>query len=226
MIIPAGKQVRIFKNGSSIVGNIPLIIEDDVTINVSSSFGALVENPGNDIINAIGALSRDFTGIGFSSQLKAQGFQIWKSTEPLSMNFNFKFYIGIKNYYNAEIEVYKPMINLMSVPTPSLDPTFNQVLIPPGPSIASVLLPNTKAARGHKISVEIGRLLRIPNAIITKAEATWSKEVDDKGFPISGIINIDIQSINIATVEMLTNADNSNRETSFGEFLQRYLNGE
>jgi len=207
--IPKGKQLRIRQNNESIVGDIPLILEEDITITVSSNFSPLLAGGNTKTINLLGQLSSSFTEgrVAFSGKFKQLGFQMWEGTDPIAFTASLGFYMGSTEANDAEIEVYRPMVKLASLVLPTEGKGGN--LIGPGPSVITAIKPNQKdkIVRGRIISIEIGRVLRINNIIIKRAEPMFNNETDENGFPISGKIQLDINSVFTATVEMLTNRD-------------------
>ena len=110
--IPKGKEIRLYVGGVSVLDHpeiasgVKLKQEEDVIVNVSSSFQTLFSGGGNKIIDVIGGVARDLgLGKGFSSQRKEFGFQIWEKSEPAVMNFTFSFYRGMTGAFDGRTEV-------------------------------------------------------------------------------------------------------------------------
>jgi len=219
--IPEGKKVTINKNGEPLLPNTPLILDDDVTISLSSSFspflGALFSSPSTKtakIISSLGAIiARKFgEERGVSTQLKQFGIQTWDSTDPISLNLTFSFFRGLRGLYDAKKEVYDPIMTLCELPLPSLG-VLDSVLTAPGPTgaeaveeVASLLSEEAKAALSdltNYYSIRIGNIISISGIVILKAEPTFTSECDERGYPIWGQINLDINSIETATVDLL-----------------------
>jgi hypothetical protein len=212
--IPKGKQLKIFRAGKPI-SNIPFILEDDLSMTLSSKFDSLVGGgKGNLLFNMLGSVSRDITGFGFSTNFSQFGYQQWLGTDPLTMSPTLAFYMGSTDANSAYTEVYKPALTLMSLPLP--EEASGGRLIAPGPSVLAAFGMDEKIAEDKIISLEIGNILRINRIIVTRAEPTWSNEVDDKGYPIWVKIQLDITSLSTATVQMLNNS-----RDSFNQFLKR-----
>lgn len=214
-LIPEGRKIRIFKGGKPLTGlnGVPLILEDDFSFNLSSSFEQLWS--GNEKLsklrNVISAASKDL-GADFlqaaTGVSKAQGYQIWSSTDPITFNLNLKFEMGSAKLYDARKEVYEPMITLASLSLPTLDPVLNNILVPPGPSIvavASTYFENADIPKDSLMSIEVGNMLRLNSVIVTKAEPTFSPHLDENDYPIKGVISLEIRTVDIAHVELLTN---------------------
>lgn len=211
--IPKGKQLGMVKGKTTIPSNgIPMILDEDITLSLSSSFKQLYGGKSNTLFDLAGSVSKSFFGIGFSSKFKEFGFQIWENTDPVSFNVTVTFHMGINKEYNAYTEVYKPAIELASLPLPTIGASIAgglaENLEPPGPS-PSTLLGGEKFS---PISLQIGNILYISNIIVKKAEPTFSTETDEFDYPIWAKVNLDIQSVETATVEMITQNNIENTE--------------
>ena len=203
--IPAGKELRLFKQGSPLVSTVKIYIAEELTISLSSTFGPLMGGGStNKLFSILGTIMRDVTGFGFSGQFKQMGFQIWEGTDPLSMSCTVRFDMGSANLYNAYQEVYLPTMILAKLPLPDDGNLKNGVgLIAPGPSILSAFGSTQSYAASNIISLEVGNILRIPQVIIRKAEPTFSDMTDENGYPIWSKIQLDIVSVFTATTSML-----------------------
>lgn len=212
--IPRGKQLKIFRAGKPI-SNIPFILEDELSLTLSSKFDSLVGGgQGNALFNMLGSLSRDLTDFGFSTNFSQFGYQQWIGTEPITLSPTVAFYMGSTDVNSAYTEVYAPALTLISLPLP--EEASGGRLIAPGPSVLSAFGMDEKTAEERIISLEVGNIIRINRIIITRAEPTWSNEVDDKGYPIWAKIQLDITSLSTATVQMLNNS-----KDSFNKFLDK-----
>ena len=209
MNIPKGKKVIITQQtdeGAINIpfGRVPLVIEEDITLSFSSNFSPLVGGTGSKALSAIGAAVRDASGgrVGFSGQNKYMGFQVWEGSSPISFNATFGFYLGQSKLYSALQEVYRPVMELVRLVLP--DVGFAGSLIPPGPSLFSLIKgKGEQAAKYYSLSITIAKVLRIDNVIITKAEPTFSNEVDEDGYPIWAKVAMDFQSVELANTGML-----------------------
>ncbi len=238
MVIPKGKKVFIHRivDGESIsifngINPVPvMVLNEPLTLSLSSSFEPFLQMTGNKWINELGKLAKNPSSIvgslvsdtdlskGFSGVLLEAGYQTWVGTDPLSVNITVTFHIN-KTNVDAENQVYNPTIELAKLPLPTegikkdvkVPMTQEKVgvtnLSPPGPSVVSILKTESDA-EGQLYNIKIGKILNIFPAIIKKAEPTYSIETDDNGYPIWAQVNLDIQSVAIATQEMLTRSHN------------------
>jgi hypothetical protein len=200
--VPKGKKLRIAENSVPITGAVPMVLEEDITLSLSSSFSPLLEGANSKLFTLLGSVARDVMGRGFSTQYKELGFQIWESTDPISFTCTVGFYIDKINV-DGKSQVYDPMIALMKLPLPSEGGVAGS-LIPPGPGILTLIgAGKGKKSQGKVLSCEIGNILRIDRIIVKKAEPTWSTDTDDNDYPIWGKCALDIQSLTTATAQML-----------------------
>ena len=208
--IPKGKTLRLHMNKQSITGNVPMILEEDIQITLSSKFSPLVSSDETKVINIIGSMSRDWFDFGFSGQFKEMGFQQWTGTDPLSFSPTIAFYMET----DAKKDVYDPVLALMSLPLPDDSNITGKGigLVAPGPSPSTIF--GNQASNRKVISMEVGNILRINSVVIKKAEPVWSTETDENGFPISAKINLDISSLYTATVQMISKRPSNTQETS------------
>lgn len=218
MTIPGGKKIFLirFRDGQAeqVTGNIPVILTEDITFSVSSTFQPIMGGGGSTLQNWINLAGRevfDRTGAGFSTQFKQFGAQQWINTDPLTINFTAHFYMGSTNRYDAKEEVYIPTLRLASMVLPKEiergDRGITGNLIGPGPNISTIL---GKADTGDNFEgiwnkLEIQNILSIEPIIVRRAEPVFSNEVDSNGYPISSKVQMDISSVNTATVQMLAN---------------------
>lgn len=210
--VPAGKELRLATSKGNITGNVPLVLENEISISLSSSFKPLYGGGSNPLIDMLGNLSQGLVGLGFSSQFKEFGYQVWDKTDPLSINVTVTFRLGMLNLFSAREEVYIPMIKLASIPLPTVGGSLAEGtlenLVAPGPPPTTLLEGQDGEGFGYvgkyrKISLEIGNILRVDKVIVLKATPTVSTETDSAGYPIWAKVDMDIQSVETATVEML-----------------------
>ncbi|MFW6225382.1 MAG: hypothetical protein ACOC3V_00320 [bacterium] len=198
--IPKGKKLVINLNGSPLV-NVPLVLEEPITINLSSSFEPVFGGGDTKIFDLIGSLSRDVLGntAGFSGQFKQLSIQTWKGTDPVSLpSITIGLYVD-KTNVDAYNQVYLPTKKLRELPLPDERRSGN--LIPPGPSLLEAL--GKKNSNWPTYSLRIGKILYLPQIIIKKAEPTYSNETDAEGYPIWAKVALDIQSISTATKKLM-----------------------
>ncbi len=200
ILIPKGKTLLLNVGSDPIPSNgVELVLEEEITISLSSTFAPLASLPATNFITVAGELLRDLTGgkINFSGQWKQLGFQIWQGTAPVAFNCTVGFYMGTSGYNDAYQEVYKPTIELCNLALPTAGKFGN--LEAPGPSVGQALGFNI----GKAISIEIGNILRIPNVVIVKAEPVFSIETDENDWPIHARVALDITSIFSATTQLI-----------------------
>lgn len=207
MVIPAGKKIKInrtsyqddqYKSKGSVVGDVPMILEEDITFSLSSEFSPVWGGKTEGIGSIASNLAKGIFGSTVSTQFKQMGIQIWRSTDPLSFGPTVGFYAD-KNNFNPRIQVYEPIMELCKIPLPSEG--SGGTLVPPGPTLIDFLGDVSK--NPDMFSLSIGKILYLPQIIIKKAEPTFSTETDAEGYPIWGKVQLDIQTINIATRQML-----------------------
>lgn len=198
LIVPAGKRVTI-KSGENVVVS-DLLLEDAITINLSSNFSQLIDNEPNALLTMIGGLSREVAGFGFSGQFKQAGLQIWTGTQPMNLSIT----VGLYTETDALTDVVQPAKALMRLPLP-IEGRGSFGLTPPGPSILEALSENTPSepAEGKFLSMRIGKLIHMTRMLVKTAEPTLSQEVDENGYPIWIKMKLDIVSIFTATGRMV-----------------------
>lgn len=209
--VPEGRKVRIRKGGNPIPSNgVPLILDEDLTVSLSSDFSAPGENSALEMLTDIGSVIDFLTKgkVSFSGQSKWLTFQRWTKTNPVQLSLSLSFYMGMNDEYNAKTEVYDPVMELINLTLPREETASGErgmTLIPPGMTIGNLLEDRTSESGSfERTSLEIGNILRIGYIIVKKVEPTWSKEVTDTGYPISAKVSIEINSLTAATVEMLS----------------------
>jgi len=202
--IPEGKRLRLTVGSEPVASGIPLIIQNPITLSLTSTFSPLLGGGNTKMLNVLGAAFAAVTKgkIAFSGQYEQLGFQQWESTDPLAFSTELNFYMGSTNLNDAKREVYDPMIEISKLVLPEGGGGAG-TLIGPGPSVLSV---SDKVEYSFRtIVIEIGRVLRINSIIIKKAEPTFSNETDENEYPIWGKLALDINSLSTATVGMLDN---------------------
>ena len=219
--IPAGSKVVITNHEGEYLAGGALL--EDYTISLNSEFGQLVDSGANDAFTVLGGALKSLSGnrFGFSSQFKQMGFQIWRGTQPIQLQFSLEFHYT----YNAHAEVVVPIRRLCRLPLPGDGLAGN--LIPPGPSVleaisgtrASNTPPSggaaeqqdpevdsagTRSTADTYVNVRVGNMLFM-GCIVTSAEPTFSKYVDESNSPIYGRVAMNIITMYSATKEALDN---------------------
>lgn len=228
--IPRYKIVKIKDDSGSIIGDVPLIMNDELSIKVNSKYGQLWEASPNNLMNLLASSFNVPSG-----QFALQGAQIWQSTDPLDLDFT----VSLEMDDDAFLDVVRPCMILMQTALPSysdgseggirgtieqlIEKKFNlklKTLIPPGPNIQALL--NTMSAdrnytkllskRGGSKGVYIVDVgfATFNGVIIKKVEPTFSKEYSysvfkDDYFPASASLSIEISTMEVATTDMILN---------------------
>ena len=204
--IPKGKEVVFQQGGGPISGteNSRAILNEDLTLNFSSSFSSLTESSAPKAFKALAGVLRD-TGAnkvaGFiGGEFKQLGFQVWTGTEPLSTTLSLKFSMD----KDAKKDVMEPALAITKLALPSTGD--KGALIGPGPSVLSTFEEGKVGsfAEGKNLHCYIGNL-KISNIIVTRAVPTFSKHTDQYGYPIWATLELSFTTVFSATVEMLNN---------------------
>lgn len=234
--IPYYKIVKIKDaSGKSITNSVPFILEDDLSIKVSSKYGELWEASPN---NFMSLLSSSF-GLP-SGQFALQGVQIWQSTDPIDMSISVSIEMDTDSYK----DVIDPIISLMSICLPekgkngsesqmgetALSNLKLKTLIPPGPNIQAIweaisngemndvvsktLAHFNKASKGV-YNMEIG-YVNLNGVIIKNVEPSFSSEMsysETEGgyYPVRASVSLEISTMEIATTDMIKNIFKRNR---------------
>lgn len=213
--IPKHKIVKIKgKNNTSIIDN-DLIYDDDLSLKFSSSFGNLWDAHGNNLMSLLSSVSK---GKIPSGQFVMQGIQIWQSTDPLSFSLDLQLYSN----GNAKKDVFDCALILSQLILPmkskNSEGTTNEMLstlIPSGPNITKILqeggftklsdwlADKTGTESKGTYNINIGGWVEFKSCIITNANPTFSKNVDDSGYPIKANIELEFTTSQIATTDML-----------------------
>ncbi|MDR2943345.1 MAG: hypothetical protein LBV17_12230 [Treponema sp.] len=196
--LPRGSQVYIANCRGTAIAKGALL--EDYTLSLSSDFGQLVDTGANTAFDMLGGALKSLSGnrFGFSSQFKQMGFQIWKGTHPIQFQFSLEFHYT----YNAREEVVIPIRKLIELPLPGESTVIPGNLIPPGPSVIEALtgsnasntpMPSSAAvvegvseeSLDSFVNITIGGM-QFLGCIVTGAEPTYSKFVDEHNCPIYG----------------------------------------
>jgi hypothetical protein len=202
--IPKGKEVVFQQGGGPISGteNSRAILNEDLTLNFSSSFSSLAESSAPKAFKALAGVLKD-TGAnkvaGFiGGEFKQLGFQVWTGTEPLSTTLSLKFSMD----KDAKKDVMEPALAITKLVLPSTGD--KGALIGPGPSVLSTFEEGKIGSftEGKNLHCYIGNF-KISNIIVTRAVPTFSKHTDQYGYPIWATLELSFTTIFSATVEML-----------------------
>jgi hypothetical protein len=202
--IPKGKEVIFQRDGGPISGteNARILLNEDLTLNFSSSFNSLTESSSSKALKVSAGVLRD-TGAsnvaGFvGGEFKQLGFQIWTGTEPLTTSLSLKFSMN----KDAKTDVMEPVMAITKLVLPSVGD--KGALIGPGPSILSTFEEGKvgKIGKSKSLHCYIGNF-KISNIVVTRAVPTFSKHTDQYGYPIWASMELSFSTIFSATIEML-----------------------
>ena len=200
--IPQGKVVSFQSNGGPVEGteNARMILNEDLTLNFSSSYSKLSNASSPTVFKALGGVlsslgSKKVAGM-VGGEYKQMGFQTWTGTEPLSTSISVRFAMK----HDAKSEVVEPMLALTKLCLPY--ETDGGALVGPGPSVLSAFEGSAQMGKQQNLHCYIGNM-RISNIVLTRAIPTFSRNTDQFGYPIWGTIEISFTTIFSASVQML-----------------------
>jgi hypothetical protein len=204
MIIPKGKVITILKNGSDDImpSGVVLTLDTEVTLSLQSHFEQLIGNTTLKAGTVLSGAIKAFTGETVSGSFKQAGYQIWTGTDPLT--FAFSTTLNMKT--SALRDVFAPAKILMNLVLPEEASGNGFGLNAPGPTIVDAL--GTKTNYSKQYSFRCG-IIYLPSIIITKAEPTFSDDVDEQGYPIWCTLQIEVSSVFTATTDLI-NGFNAN----------------
>jgi len=118
--------------------------------------------------------------LGFNPIVQGLTFQMWTGTSPVEIPLTVLFDAersGLK-------DVYEPIVKLQSL----IFPVHNSLglLAPPGPDVGLW----SDSEGGYGIHVKIGRMMMFINCILVSANAIFDARLDNRGYPISGQIDL------------------------------------
>jgi hypothetical protein len=209
--IPAGREVKITKDGANILADYAtarLELEEDLVLNLSSSFKPFLKDTSSSALNSIiaGAVNQAF-GKTFSTNFKQMSFLVWESTDPLGISLT----VTLRRLTNAQKEVWEPSKLLMKIPLPEEQigeggKSKGIGLIPPGPTIFDLLeaskMGGTIATFGSNYGIRIGKVY-LDSIIFKTITPQYSPEVDENGYYIKASVRIDCSTIFVATQNLI-----------------------
>ena len=204
--IPEGKRVRFKMDGKEVPGTegVLILLEEDVTISMGSDFSSVSDSSSPKALSILSGVLRD-AGMGniagwAGGQFKQLGFQTWTGTKSLETSFTVNLFMKT----DAKKDVLEPTLALARLCLPTEGAGGS--LIPPGPSIKSAL----EGSDSADPSVESGKILHcyigkyaLRNVILKRAQPTFSKYIDENGYPISSKVELSVVTIFSATAQML-----------------------
>ncbi len=201
MVIAKGKEVKSKQGGGRLSNteNANFILAEDLTLAFTSQFNDLNKSESPSAFKLLSGALKEM-GVGwagfFSGEYEQLGFQMWTGTSPITTSFN----IQLSAEKNAEEEVVKPALALARMVLPTAGSKGE--LTGPGPSIMSALDKGERIGDWEKIHCYIGSF-RLENIIIDRAQPTFSKHVDQFGWPIFATVEVSIRTVFTATTNMI-----------------------
>jgi len=201
--IPKGKEVTLLRSGNAIMASWEkIILSAPITASFTSEFDSLLPDMSGaaiDFLNLITRTVSETTGVKIGAKFKEQGFQVWKSTQPIKFAFECMFSFktsGLK-------DVLIPSNKLIKLPLPT-EGTIG--LDPPGPTILAAF--KNKNPDKDTIPYQNSYSFRcgifyLPKIIVTSVEPTWSEEYDSDGYPMWCSLRVDVESIYTATTDQV-----------------------
>lgn len=210
---------------------IPLYLGEDINLKTSSEFGSPFSSMQEGAANL--GLMLQFIGAGanrlganqvgealenISTQSEFSAYQFWKFSNPVSFSINIQLFMGIAGLYDGRREVYYPAMRLSELTLPTVK-VIGKIrgkeissLTAPGPTASTFLKEAGGQLPGQTYSICVGNMIKLDSCVIKSVEATYSKEVDTNGFPISAKIMMEISSTTVGTTDMLRNMVNYDSE--------------
>lgn len=105
--------------------------------------------------------------------------QMWVSTSPIEFSFHLLF--DAQN--SAYQDVFMPAMALAQLVAPD---SYGDLLLPPGPSRID--------KQKNAVTLAIGRMMRIEDAILVSAQPTFDNRMDAQGYPIACDLEITIRT--------------------------------
>lgn len=188
------------------ITNKDLVLESDISLGISNTYESLLSGGGSTALSSISSL----VGGGLiSAGFKQQGFQVWKSTNPIEL----KLSVSLHMITSGKLDVIKPVERLMAYSVPKLAEN-GWGLIPPGANILAILGDKgielgenysfLQEAKGW-VSIKVENYLRLDKCIIRNAIPTYSLQVDSEGYAISCKLDIDLVTLEIANDQIINN---------------------
>lgn len=214
--IPKHRLVKIYdSNDVDIANGVPLIFDDEFGFKVSSKYGQLWQGSSSNLQTLLAS-----KGIP-SGQFALQGLQIWNSTDPIKLSFS----VHVEMDTDPINEVLNPIKSIMckvlphygngqtvdtDIQTGFVEKHFNlklKTLVPPGPNIQTIVEEMSASSKhaSNTYTLKMG-YFTFNNMVITGADPKFSKDVcyvSGKPYPISADLSLDIESIEVATTNMI-----------------------
>lgn len=205
-----------------------LYMENDITLSVNNDyedpFKEIIEqakktkfgskivdayNTGNELLNITS---------GIRLQTEYTGAEAWKGSSKIEFDLSFNFYMGSIGLWSGREEVYNPIAALGALfmprkigplvkgPGPSYAEVLGnnvadlvQSLLNPNQDVASDRWKNQISALPDVIAIDIGGIYSFESVIPKNFSFSFSKDLDDKGFPISGQASVHLETTTTGT---------------------------
>jgi len=188
----------------------PLV--DDITLTIETSYASYSSLvPGLDKIKTLAGTLSSVGGSISEGGLEFQNafdLQRWERTMPVRINPKLIFYIKESGGLG---DVYDPMMELIRFTVPTFDEETGKYILP-GISLSAMGDAKIKKATGEAeniskgsklIAIKIPGVIHLKVALLQKAIPTFSKHLDEDGWPIWGILDTEIISLAPANSKML-----------------------
>lgn len=205
--IKPGQRVRIRVNDgetTSEISDVPYLINSEVSLRIATSYGPLTGITPNPSVTALLGSVQFFRDKGFTGAFKLQGFQVWQETKPLE----FSLPLELRMVTDGKADVVDPANALIEKTVPTAPQGSG--LVPPGPSLVRALNLSDEDAnslglsRGDSfLSLVIGNYTYLPRCMVTEAVPTYSKELDENGYPIWCKLDTTFITSEVVTREMI-----------------------
>jgi hypothetical protein len=182
-------------------------LRDDVKMQVGTEFQSFSDGtPVASILDSVQSLTSK-VGVGLGGLAKFSNIKAWKKTDPLKIALTMRF--DTEN--SAKYDVYLPAMALLGYTIPEETP--DGLLKTPGANLFD-LIEKVKSsgaegveqlkgvADGNRtVSLLIGGWFYVSEAVLLKAEPTFSKNVTESGYPLWAEVNIELESLQTATID-------------------------
>jgi len=176
------------------------------------------------VFQAINEVSAITTGVRL--QTEYTGAKAWKGSSKIEFSLSFNFYMGSAGIWSGKEEVYNPIAALGKMFMPRRVTELgawadNGLFIKgPGPSYVEILgkigadlittwaEPDAAALNTQRnkfenfpgiISITIGQLYNFNSVLPQSFSFSFSKDLDNKGYPISGTVTVALETVTTGT---------------------------
>lgn len=167
-------------------------VDETFSLNLGSQWAAPFENliqeavdaagtkPGN-VGKAANVIKHGSQIFGIPAKNKYTSAQVWQGSDPMCITIPFTF-IAVKS---AKTDVKEKVLKLLKMVAPS---EAMGLLFAPGPTMAGQVL------GGRKITLHIGKFLKLENCIVTDVQCQFDNVIGAEGIPLKAKVNVDIKS--------------------------------